>query len=38
MQGVRALGWLRHVPEPLLRLLLPLSPNFNWMLTKPGAP
>ncbi|MBN1401912.1 MAG: class I SAM-dependent methyltransferase [Anaerolineae bacterium] len=30
-----SLRWFSRLPEWLLRILLPLMPNFNWVLSKP---
>ena len=30
-----ALAWLSRLPEAWLRAILPLMPNYNWVLTKP---
>ncbi|HRF46159.1 MAG TPA: class I SAM-dependent methyltransferase [Anaerolineales bacterium] len=34
----KRLAWVRALPVPLLRSLVPLMPNFNWVLQKPTEP
>ncbi len=30
------LGWISHLPRWLLKAIMPLAPNFNWVLKKPA--